>query len=141
MIEQSHLLAIRKKSTILNNFCFLFHLQIFNMTRDNITWFLYTWIQSHNHQLYFCDISASSGQNELGEKNLSKNYKLSTTFLLYFLPKYLFEVSSFYLRTLIRGGDKMDLLQESSSIFLSSLEDLDPEQTFWTFSTICVMFG
>ena len=30
---------------------------------------------------------------------------MSTTFLLYFLPKYLIEVSSFYLRTLIRGGD------------------------------------
>ena len=57
----------KKKTTILSNFCFLFHFEICNMTRDTITLFSHT-KKSNNHQLFFCDISASSGQNELGEK-------------------------------------------------------------------------
>ena len=39
VVEMSQEKKSKKKPTILSNFCFLLHFQIFNMTRDNITWF------------------------------------------------------------------------------------------------------
>ena len=44
VVEMSQEKNSKKKPIILSNFCFLFHFQIFNMTRDNITWFLHTYI-------------------------------------------------------------------------------------------------
>ena len=39
VVEMSQEKKSKEKTTILSNFCFLFHFQIFNMTRDNLTWF------------------------------------------------------------------------------------------------------